>query len=686
MRSRLLLVAVVAVCLVHLVGAVAITVITAGSAERRFEEHVSAVLESRAKLLAAPLWKMQFNTLNSILSELAGDPAIVSMMVVDDTGTVVARMGGGTPAATGVMRSAPIIYQDGNIRSRAGHLEMAVSRAPVEAAYWLLLEQSLLIAALATLAIIAGLWFATQRYIGRPLRLIGAAIERSRTDGRRYPVEWDSDDEFGSLARAFNAMQREAEDGEVALREANQRLDFLAMHDELTGLPNRRSFEERLMRAAGAADRHATTLAVHFIDLDDFKAVNDTLGHAAGDGLLRHVADRLRSLVDGDNLVARFGGDEFVVLQTGVAGEADAQHFAGRLLESVRQSCELKGHVWQASASIGIALMESAAQANVSQLLSNADIALYEAKRKRRGTISFLTSTRHDEHSRRRELERAIRTMVGWSEFVLHFQPQIDLQFGRPIGLEALVRWDHPSLGRLAPNEFLPLVESMGLETELGAHLIREACRAVRQLQDRGLTGLRVAVNLAPAQLSDRHLTQLFVQQISTLQLPSHALEVEVTEGALIRDPARAKKLLLDLGKLGISVALDDFGTGYSSLSYLRRFPIDRIKLDRSFVRELPETMETAAIVRAIRDLAMALDIELVAEGVEREAEAAFLLSEDIRAAQGYLYCKPGPLDEICAWLESRRIFTSRRLDSPVALAEVHVAATNRMSLRPSSR
>ena len=653
--SRLLVVTVVAVCVVHLVGALVVAGLAAQSAERQFEDHVSTVMESRAKLMATPLWKMQYENLGSILAELAGDPAILSAKVVDDTGTVVARTGKVDAATWGGVRSAQIVYHDGNIMSVAGRFEMTVSRASINVAYWLALKQALLIAALATGAIAMGLWFATQRYIGRPLSLISAAIDRSRLDGKRYRVEWQSEDEFGALAHAFNAMQHAADRSEYALRAANQRLDFLAMHDELTGLPNRRSFEDRLTVAANANLPKPATLAVHFIDLDDFKAINDTLGHAAGDALLRHVAACLRAVVRGDNFAARFGGDEFVVLQAGVAGEEDARHFAESLLAAIGHPLALQDHTLQANASIGVAVLDDA-QSNVEKLLSFADIALYEAKRSSRGTISFLTSARHDAHSRRRELERDIRAMTGWSEFVLFFQPQVDMESGCPVGLEALVRWQHPMHGLLGPMEFLPLIEGMGLSSEFGAHIVREGCRAARLLQDRGHHDLRVAVNLAPAQLIDRYLTQLFVQQISTLQLPAGSLEAEITEGALIRDPANAKKVLSGLRRLGVSVALDDFGTGYSSLAYLRRFPIDRIKLDRSFVRELPETRETAAIVRAIRDLAGALGVELIAEGIEREAEAHFLLAENVRIAQGYLYCKPRPLDDICAWLVEQRL------------------------------
>jgi diguanylate cyclase (GGDEF)-like protein len=656
---RLLCVAVAAVFTVHLIGALVIAQAASRAEEHQLDERLATILDARAKVMATPLWKMQYETLGAMLRELVSDPAIVAASVYDDAGgAVAAATSDGEPGPTAI-RSQAIVYQDGNISAAAGRLDVTLTRAPISAAFWGSLWNALLLALLATAAIAIGLWIATQRYIGRPLTLIASAIERSRLDGHRHRVNFDSDDEFGAVARAFNAMQVTAERNEHALHAANRRLDFLALHDELTGLPNRRSFEEQLRTTAAAMNAASGTLAVHFIDLDDFKAVNDTLGHASGDKLLRHVGRLLRTTVDDMGFVARFGGDEFVVLQRDVADETGARDFAERLMEAIRQPCTLHSSTIRTGASIGVALMDGS-QSDVVRLLSLADIALYEAKRENRGTISFLTSAGRDQYNRRRRMEIDIKIALEERQFTVFFQPQVSLDTGKPVGLEALVRWQHPVEGLIGPADFLPLVDEMGLGTRLGAVIIDEACRSARQLRDKGHVGIRVAINLSGAQILDRNLVALFEEKMAQYDLLASALEVEITEVALIRDPHNAKIILSDLRTLGISVALDDFGTGYSSLAYLRHFPIDRIKLDRSFVQELPEFKETAAIVRAICALSQALDVELVAEGIERDVEAAFLRGEGIKIGQGYLYCRAHPLDEICVWLGQHYLSPAR--------------------------
>jgi diguanylate cyclase (GGDEF)-like protein len=647
-----LFVAVAAVFTVHLAGALVIAVVASNSAQRELDERLAVILDSRAKLMAAPLWKMQYESVAAVLKELAANPEIVCGRVYDDSGAIIATTRSEGEGEATITRSQPIVYKDGNIQARAGLLEVQVAREPIADAFWRSLQPALLIALMATGAIIIGIWIASQKYIGRPLTLIATAIDRSRADGKRHKVQWDSDDEFGAVTRAFNAMQDAAERGEHALHAANRRLDFLALHDELTGLPNRRSFEERLRQAAEALGDEAGALAVHFIDLDDFKGINDTLGHAAGDKLLRHVGQRLRVTVGEAGFAARFGGDEFVVLQRGVADEADARRLAERLIAAIEQPCVLYSNTVRTGASIGIALMEGD-PAEVVRLLSLADIALYQAKRENRGTISFLTRAARDQHSRRRRMESDIRVALEQRQFLLHFQPQVRLDTLRPVAVEALVRWQHPVDGLMSPTEFLPIVDELGLSTQLGALVIDEACRAARQLRDRGHR-IRVAVNLSGAQLVDHGLVQQLEAKLDEFRLPAAALEVEITEVALIRDPHNAQSILCALRELGITISLDDFGTGYSSLAYLRRFPIDRIKLDRSFVRELPEFAETAAIVRAIKSLSEALRVDLVAEGTEREAEAQFLEREGILTVQGYLHCKPVPLADLCAWLDRR--------------------------------
>jgi diguanylate cyclase (GGDEF)-like protein len=654
---RLLFVAVTAVVTVQLAAALVIAGAAWTSAERELDQRVAAILDSRAQLIAAPLWKMQYEHVTAVLKELVGHAAIVSGSVYDDLGAEVVTVSGEDSTAATFTRSQAIAYRDGNILAPAGRLEVKVTRHAIVAAFWQSLGQALVIALLATAAITIGIYLAAQKYIGRPLTLIATAIERSRADGKRHKVAWESDDELGAVATAFNAMQDAADRSEHALHAANRRLDFLALHDELTGLPNRRSFEERLRLAATGL--HDAALAVHFIDLDDFKGINDTLGHAAGDRLLRHVGERLRASLGEHDFAARFGGDEFVVLQTGVRDEASARRFAEGLMEAIGEPCALHGTVIRTGASIGVALMDGS-PAEVVRLLSLADIALYQAKRENRGTISFLTRAARDEHDRRRRMEADIRRALEERQFVLFFQPQVRLDTSRSVAVEGLVRWRHPTEGLMSPGEFLPLVDELGLSTQLGACVIDAACAAARRLSEGGHPDIRVAVNLAGAQLVDHNLVRQFEDSLARHAVPASALEVEITEVALIRDPHNAKNILSALRRLGISVALDDFGTGYSSLAYLRRFPIDRIKLDRSFVRELPEFEQTGAIVRAIVTLSQALGVELVAEGVERDAEAAWLKREGIVMAQGYLYCKPAPLDDICTWLERERRAVSR--------------------------
>ncbi len=649
---RLSFIALAVVFSIEAVGAVASAKRIAERAEQAAQFRLSSILRSKAKMMAEPLQSLKYDAVASILDEIAGDPYVASAAVYDSAGVLVAAtdtwQGADKPSA---VRTELIVESNSGLRLSAGHIDAAVTEAPIASIYWNVLWENLAVAALSTSAIVAALWMAAQRFIGRPLALIADAIENIEEGGRiDRRLTWRRDDEIGAVVRAFNAMQDSIARSEDALVSANLRLDFLSTHDPVTELPNRRSFESRLLRLVTEASPAARPFAVHLLDLDGFREVNDALGYAAGDRLLKHVGRQLQSEVGDEGYVARPGGDEFAVLQIGGESDGDGQAFAKRLQRAIKAPLRLPDATLQAGSTIGVALLEEDAQ-DIAGLLSMADIALSNARRTARGAIAFLTREMRETHKRRRGMELEIAAGLSRGEFFLYFQPQIAFATGRLIGLEALVRWRHPTRGVLGPGEFLPIIEEIGLSVQLGSQLIVEACQRARRLKELGYGDVRIAVNLSPAQIIDPNLVKFFVEQLAKANIGGDAIEVEITEGTLIRHLTEAQQVLSRLRELGMTVALDDFGTGYSSLAYIRRFPIDRIKLDRSFVREFPEIVETAAIVRVIRDLAKALDIEVLAEGVERPIEAQCLIEEGIPFAQGYLFGRPKPFEEICEGL-----------------------------------
>ena len=430
-------------------------------------------------------------------------------------------------------------------------------------------------------------------------------------------------------------------DDVTARRQAEQKVAFMARHDVLTGLPNRVAFVERLEQAIARAGR-GSLAAVLCLDLDHFKDINDTLGHPVGDSLLRAVADRLAACVRQVDLVARFGGDEFAVVQATPERVEDVGLLARRIIEVLSTPYELDGHQVAVGVSIGIALIP-ADGADPDTLLKNADIALYRAKSDGRGVYRLFAPAMDARLQERRRLELELQRAVANHEFVLFYQPLVDLTEDRICGFEALLRWNHPTRGLLEPKEFVALTEETGLIVPLGAWALHEACREAAGWPDE----VKVAVNLSSVQFRYHDLVQTVAAALEESGLPGRRLDLEITETVLLQNSEEVLGILHGLRALGVRISMDDFGTGYSSLSYLRSFPFDKIKIDQSFVRDLPDSVDAAAIVRAVTSLGSSLGMATTAEGVENIDQLARLRSEGCTEVQGYFFSKPRPAEEV---------------------------------------
>ena len=423
-----------------------------------------------------------------------------------------------------------------------------------------------------------------------------------------------------------------------------------ALRDSLTRLPNRTLFQDRLGHALARLQRSGASIAVLFVDLDGFKAVNDQLGHASGDQLLRAVAERLQGCVRPADTVARLGGDEFAVLIEDIAGEAEAEIVADRLLHALTVPFVLRNKEVTVSASIGVAL--NSPVATVEMMLHDADLAMYRAKESGRAGYEVFDAGMHDAIVARQELEREVRRAVDERQFVVHYQPLVALSDNRLVGVEALVRWQHPTRGLLAPAEFLEVAEETGAIVPLGAWVLQEACRQARQWsEDCPEQRLTMSVNLSPRQLCDPAIVSTVAGALSESGLPAGDLVLELTEGLLVSDGPAVIDRLFALKALGLRLAIDDFGTGYSSLSYLRRLPFDILKIDKLFVDGVAGGPEASAFAKAIIRMAHSLHLETVAEGVEHDDQSQHLRQLGCELAQGYHFARPLSPERITSML-----------------------------------
>ncbi len=513
------------------------------------------------------------------------------------------------------------------------------------------------------------------RSIVRPLAKLQrgvAAIANEHYDTR---VEVTSRDEIGRLAAAFNKMaedlghsrkalkQRALElaksnallqDGIAQQKQSAERIQYLAYHDSLTGLPNRAMFNIVLPKAIKQAQRHDRQFGLFFIDLDRFKQINDTLGHEAGDLLLQEVGQRLTQGLRASDTVARLGGDEFVVLVPDLADEHQAQSVARKILAAVSKPFLVPGQELRVTASIGISRFP---QDGIDEhtLMKRSDVAMYQAKENGRNAFKFYDSQRDANSFERLSMEAGLRRALERNELELHYQAKRDIWTGATSGMEALLRWNHPELGNVPPTQFIPVAEETGLIVPIGLWVLRTACLQTMDWHTRGLTNLVVAVNLSPRQFADENLLVNIIEILEETGMDARHLELEITESTIMRDPAKGRQLLMTLKSMGVRIAIDDFGTGYSSLSTLKQLPIDTLKIDRSFVRDLETNADDRGLTEAIITLAKTLKLHLVAEGVETRAQADFLRKRGCDELQGYYFSKPLPAKEFARFVSRHR-------------------------------
>jgi diguanylate cyclase (GGDEF)-like protein len=437
------------------------------------------------------------------------------------------------------------------------------------------------------------------------------------------------------------------------LEAANRQLRHLATHDALTDLPNRVLLDDRLEQAIAHADRAGQSFAVMMLDLDRFKIINDSLGHHAGDAVLKEIAGRLHQVVRSIDTVARFGGDEFVLVIGPSLPPANAAEIAKRANEALRQSIRVGATDLHVSSSIGIASYPADGR-SAERLLAHADAAMYCAKQRGRNNYQCFAPGMDEQTLERTNLESELHHALRLQQLELYYQPKVDTATGDVRSAEALIRWRHPKRGLIPPAQFIPLAEECGLIHEIGAWVVREACRQCAAWQSAGVPPLRVAVNVAASQFRRGDLLDLIRGALQEAQLEPHFLEIELTESVVMTDPEGTAGILEQLSRMGVMVSVDDFGTGYSSMNYLRRFPIDKLKIDRGFLQNLITSSDDASIVRAIVSLAHSLRLKVVAEGVETPEQLTFLRTLGCDQYQGYHFSPPLPASEfarlVCDW------------------------------------
>ncbi len=620
---------------------------------------------------------LDFLRLNDYTREVASQPDVVYGVIVNPAGMAISSYVDDTDALIKQLfrpaesKDIPKVLKTLENRDEVIHLQfpithntetlgrflVGISRQSLQSEFYRQLIVQLAVLAAIVLFLSVAIHFVFRHNVLFPIRkLISAADDVGH--GQFTRVETKSQDELGFLARAFNTMIEAIQRERAALhRQAN--------FDALTSLPNRMMALDRIKLEISRAKRSSQRFAVFFIDLDNFKTVNDSLGHAVGDELLVAIGNRVQTVIRESDIVARLGGDEFVVLAPDIGNEIKAEELAERLIKAVSTPQELAGRKVVASGSVGIALYPDNGE-TVEDLMANADNAMYQAKSTRDGSAIFFTAEMNVRLRERMQMEQDLNLAAGLGQLTINFQPLFDTAGGRHHGAEVLLRWNHPEKGSISPATFIPLAEATGQIVAIGDWVLEQACRSWSAWHNAGIDPGFLAINVSRVQFRKR-LSARIAELMSNYRIPSQALELEITESVLLDDHSQVAEELGSLRAAGLILSLDDFGTGYSSLSYLKRFRFDVLKIDRSFVNGLPDDRDDVLLVKAILAMAKGFDLKVVAEGVENQQQLSFLENQGCDRAQGFLLAKPMSEASYTDFLEERQIaLIPPRLSAPL--------------------
>jgi diguanylate cyclase (GGDEF)-like protein len=653
-RSTVLIAIVVGMVLPALVVLGADNVISRSAHEPLVQRNRAAVLVLATAVVTEPAWTLSEEGLKAAAQRILQEPSVCAVEVRDLQPTqgpltiAAQRCAASLPV---VVRDAPVLHEGqlvANLRLSFDATEIDQMLTQRQGIMWALVAAQVVVGVVVLLGVLSL----------RLLRPIHRLKLQASTLAARESVPalpWRQRDELGQLGQHLNTVRARIQELFEELEAKNKQLSKMAMYDHLTGLPNRTLFRELFQHEAGAARRGHRSCALLFIDLDRFKAVNDTMGHAAGDELLLGVSQRLSSTLRESDIVCRVSGDEFLVLLTQAGSWEQVSITAERLLRAIQTPMPLAraAGTAQVSASIGISLFPGDAD-DFEALARCADLAMYKSKDMGKGRYSFYQPDLDTAFRSRLELERELLRAIANHELLLHYQPVFDIQEGRLVGCEALVRWMHPQRGLLMPGTFIQTAEETGLIRELGLWTLDAACAQLASWKAAGLHPGRIAVNVSALQFRDQRLPQMLSTALQTYDIQPGELELELTESTLMDDTEAAQATVASLRELGVALAIDDFGTGYSSLSYLKRLRPGKLKIDRSFVKDLPADADDRALTEAIVSIAQALSITVVAEGVETAEQRDYLLSLGCRLQQGYLLGRPMPAECLLALMAER--------------------------------